>query len=778
MAVYNVYAVYTFSKGTGRGAALAFKNTEVAYEELLAFYKAHLKPYVVGSLSNFTPAKLNAIAFNYADTASQIENKLISAGWDIEGVAVASNSMNPNTNGVNTFYWLVFSDVKLDVLEGRYWVEQAIDGGYMYYRQSEPNLYRQTVATYTGDASSWSTTFIEFTVPQSSPVISITANLENCTCEPLEVTSGVETEITLTASSGYEFTQIPTITVDGVSNEFTLDDTKTIGRCTLTAAATSVISVDAVAAEIPVPISINSSRLGMVTVDNLTAYANQPCTINIKAYEGYEITGTPSILVNGVSTYDFTVSDDRLAASVTFTITDKNVVLAAVCETQKIEIVPETITVSTQLTNAALSPLTVTEGVPTLLTVTAAEGYEFKNAPTININGTIAIFVLNNDSTATYNVTAAKGDVVIVSGEAVEKPAVTPIAVSTNVTGFTITPQITSYNSGESVTITAAPLENYEVVNAPQVEVWINNIYTGADKFTLNGGVYTIDLSTVEIEDLSASQNVRFVITGSATPKTQTDDKYGLISVYNPTADELADLSKVRFTNMSSGETEDLGRFIVSLKSIPVSVSNLGKQAIILGNTTLKVSAFLVNEETARVELPPLEIKGKYQNALDARYAEIKISLPFYGIYELDSEKWLNQTVVFSYEINLISGMGVISVFMTAGENKILIDTLSVNCAFDVPYVLDGNDLTINNQNVATENLFTSPIQLTIFENNIVGEENERMVYDVSRVARIGECNTGEFIRAREILEYSNQEVITGAEYEEIKQKLLHGIII
>ena len=176
----------------------------------------------------------------------------------------------------------------------------------------------------------------------SKPVLTLNKNLTNVTMSP-DVTSieidGTSKVITLTANSGYQFSDVPKLTISGIDHNFSLSDNvytldvNTIGiqadvSGTITATATATAKTKNVTNSLS-NCSVIPSFSSMVedTTYNLTLNANQ----------GFKFVTTPTLKINNrnrtildftkVTDYQYTLS---FTAESSYFDTDENAVLSGV----------------------------------------------------------------------------------------------------------------------------------------------------------------------------------------------------------------------------------------------------------------------------------------------------------------------------------------------------------------------------------------------------------------------------------------------------------------
>lgn len=612
-----------------------------------------------------------------------------------------------------------------------------------------------------------------------TPAVEISVDyetLENCTTNTDSVFSGNETTIVLTANDDYEFTENPTIKINDDTYNFTISDDKQYATYTFTPSETDDITVNATATKIIKYIDILFETLENCYADISQVTENVSTILTLTANTGYQFDTTPIFIFN--TTYnDFTVSDDKKTATyiITATTDDTLTVIAKATET---EITPETINIQTSLKHCTLNYYTVTVDTETLLILTANSGYEFTENPTIQINDVTRQFSISETKDIAFiTITPETNDVIIVTGSANEITTVEYIATITYSTvNVTITPTPTTYKQGDTLTLVATIADNCNFDYIPRL---FTNIYDGTtEEFNFTKVSDTEYSFTFPTDDFYKHSNITYEIkvSASASIQTVTKDKYGLIQLYKPTSDVLNSLATARFIDLSSGELYDLAQYITSLKRIYLNVETAGSQNIILGNNDTKILCDTINNDDVELDLGNYEIIGNFQNALDNKYLQIKIILPFIGVIDLDSELYANKTINITYKINLISGTCVALISIVNGSDTFLIEKYQGTCGFDVPYILKDNELTVYNAESNSDNIFNAEPCIILIENEKANGTNEQY-YKTDIIDTIGNIEAT-YIKIEKIINTNSNRIMLKNEIDTIEKILQQGIYL
>ena len=225
----------------------------------------------------------------------------------------------------------------------------------------------------------------------SYPIITITKNLTNVTMSP-DVSSieldGTSKIITLTADSGYEFSDIPKLTISGNDYNFTLsDNTYTLDLNTIDISADVSGTITATATQIVVnPLITITKNLTNVTMSPDVSSIELDGTskiITLTADSGFEFSGTPYFEWNR-EPYYFEQSGSNYIYDLN-TLINENAsitIYATATATAK------TKNVTNSLTNCSVTPPfnSMIENTTYNLTLNANSGFKFVTTPTLSIN--------------------------------------------------------------------------------------------------------------------------------------------------------------------------------------------------------------------------------------------------------------------------------------------------------------------------------------------------------------------------------------------------------
>lgn len=356
----------------------------------------------------------------------------------------------------------------------------------------------------------------------------------------------------------------------------------------------------------------------------------------------------------------------------------------------------------TGLTHCHISPniLAVTVGVTTQIDVIADNGYYFdeNDEPILyipygnegdqtTINGTRI-----DETTYRFSVTTDENDIKLeFVADAVQTPASVPI--EKNLTNCSLSPNISALVLNESYTLILTANAGYRFDVAPSLR-FINNEGTPIYYEYVKISDYEYRFNNVMAE----SGYSDYTLTAIANAESQTSEKYGVLAIHKVSADNLKAINDLRYYSGAGSLSQiDLSKYFASLKVIYCDVSTATSDAIIVSNINTNVVAPKVTDDYTILNLGNVSLAGEYLNALDKKYSEITLNLPFVSAYKLDSA-FMNETINIKYRVHLISGDVIVIISLVRNDTEYLIDTISGNMSFDLPftYTINGETKPIN----------------------------------------------------------------------------------
>ena len=270
----------------------------------------------------------------------------------------------------------------------------------------------------------------------------------------------------------------------------------------------------------------------------------------------------------------------------------------------------------------------------------------------------------------------------------------------------------------------------------------------------------------------------------SSISKVELDDTYRATKavsaitdfnkIYFPTIGEINSLSKERIVTVDTHQYFDYGQYITGLYMLPFSIENDykgDKDNIMLGNTSTETQATSALTWLYTKELGELDITKKYNNCFDFINTNIKILLPFYGIYEPDIYYIIGQKIRIDFELNLYNGKAKYYLYSSlTGE---LFDTLIFNIGNSIPIVYNNN-FNINS-NYTDNNKYNSNKIIILIERN-TPYNNQENVYFGKEIYNYTQLkNMHSYTKVKDV---KLEVKCTSDEEEKIKNLLEKGVII
>ena len=180
-------------------------------------------------------------------------------------------------------------------------------------------------------------------------------------------------------------------------------------------------------------------------------------------------------------------------------------------------------------------------------------------------------------------------------------------------------------------------------------------------------------------------------VTGVATVQTPVETDYGIITIYKPTAENLDAISRLRFTIGVNTEglpqVGDIAQYISVLKKFYIDIPTTKSEPVKLQNYVLTdVVAPLIENDRMTIDCGSINVQGMYNNAIDLK-AETNIYLPFCnGLNSISTDKIMNKTVRLVYDVSLLNGQCVAKLYDNANN---VLATFNGDVSIDIPFMSD-----------------------------------------------------------------------------------------
>lgn len=319
----------------------------------------------------------------------------------------------------------------------------------------------------------------------------------------------------------------------------------------------------------------------------------------------------------------------------------------------------------------------------------------------------------------------------------------------------------TLYDEGEIVHVEIKANSGYYFSTAPYISY---SSKSGVSKKQIMMTDETGDYPTTFYLDYTMQsfnvQNNKIYANAQVKPQT---DKYGIITIYNPTPSELKEIGNVRYMN-----NVDLGNYISNLIKVYVKIPKEDIATVLLGGYNTGVQSNVVVTDIIETDCSSVEIVGNYNNAMDYENTTVEMYLPFVGFVQLDTVKVMNETLKLIYKTNVINGDTIACLYNTTGT---LLYTYNTTASFEIPYKLNAVNEPQGQLNVNSNYLFGFTPFITVRYNKALNSSN--VVANDDRLTTL-ENEIG-FVRCSEVFNTINA---TTNEKEEIETLLKGGVIL
>lgn len=310
---------------------------------------------------------------------------------------------------------------------------------------------------------------------------------------------------------------------------------------------------------------------------------------------------------------------------------------------------------------------------------------------------------------------------------------------------------------------------NYYFSDIPYFNCFVMGAYT-KKSFTLNDdstiASFTFTESLIEYP-ITEIKNI------STEQKTIISEKYGLITLYKPTSDNLKSLSNKMLHTYNIGgssgvtsELVDLSKYILSFVSLPLDVETIGNKEITLNSIKTGVYSNYINDNIITLDFGNIIINGIYNNSIDYKNTDIIIYLPFIGNQKLENKLYMNNEINLSYIIDLFTG-DLIAILKI---NDDIIDTFSGKCGYNIPFITQAKNNDLNIKIYGNNNLLNDYVPKVFIKSNNV---NNNVYIDTVFYSKLDQLTDFNII---DDIELSNNE-LNKTDIDNLINTLKNGVI-
>lgn len=287
-------------------------------------------------------------------------------------------------------------------------------------------------------------------------------------------------------------------------------------------------------------------------------------------------------------------------------------------------------------------------------------------------------------------------------------------------------------------------------------------------------GQFSLNTDDNTIATISWNLNPYITISGNlsiqANATLSASLKYGFVSIYNPTYDEVDKLSKKRFYSVTQDAMLDLSQYIISFRKLYVDIPQIARELVYFGKYNTNVSSNIVTTNFIETDCGTIRINEYNGNSLDYSGVEIELYLPFIGNVTLNPNEVYGKQLNLVYRTNPLNG-DCVAILYSAG---VQIAYSQGNVSFDVPINFKYGNL--NNYGTNDNALYMAELQpyIDIKTQKQYQDMNGRLLNNNMWI-QISEC-VG-------YVEFDNIELrpinkINSDEYNEILSLLQSGVVV
>lgn len=246
--------------------------------------------------------------------------------------------------------------------------------------------------------------------------------------------------------------------------------------------------------------------------------------------------------------------------------------------------------------------------------------------------------------------------------------------------------------------------------------------------------------------------------------------KYGFVSIYNPTYDEVDELSKKRFYSVTQEQMLDLSQYIISFRKLYVDIPQIARELVYFGKYNTGVSSNIVTTNFIETDCGTITIDEYNQNSLDYNGVEVELYLPFIGSVSLNANQVYGKQLHLVYRTNPLNG-DCVAILYSAG---VQIAYSQGNVSFDVPINFKYGNL--NNYGTNDNSLYMAELQpyIEVRTNRQYQPMNNDLLNNNLWV-KISDCSGDVTFGDVDLRPVS---ILTKDEYDEIISLLQGGIIV
>ena len=406
---------------------------------------------------------------------------------------------------------------------------------------------------------------------------------------------------------------------------------------------------------------------------------------------------------------------------------------------------------------------TIEQGENYTNTFTPNEGFAFNetNKPYAVCAGVTYQSTLNQDGTATITINGVSGNIEI-NGNAIAKYSLN-LELYNCVLYEGENPYALDYVlDGETYHFVLHSVDGFIFKTFP---IW---------RMGEDSGQFALNASDKTIASIRWNYYPYITISGNlsiqANATLSASLKYGFVSIYNPTYDEVDELSKKRFYSPTQSEMLDLSQYIISFRKLYVDIPQIARELVYFGKYNTNVSSNIITTNFIETDCGTITIEEYNKNSLDYNGVEIDLYLPFIGNISLNPNQVYGKPLHLVYRTNPLNGDCVAVIL----SDNVQIAYSQGNVSFDVPINFKYGNL--NNYGTNDNALYMAELQpyIEVRTNRQYQNMNSDLLNNNLWV-QISDCSGGVTFGDVDLRPASS---LNKDEYDEIVSLLKGGIIV
>ena len=406
---------------------------------------------------------------------------------------------------------------------------------------------------------------------------------------------------------------------------------------------------------------------------------------------------------------------------------------------------------------------TIEQGENYTNTFTPNEGFAFNetNKPYAVCAGVTYQSTLNQDGTATITINNVSGNIEI-NGNAIAKHSLNLELYNCVLYDGENPYELDYVLEGETYHFVLHSVDGFIFKTFP---TWAMGEETG--QFALNASdktIASIRWNYYPYITISGNLSIQANATLSASLK------YGFVSIYNPTYDEVDELSKKRFYSVTQEQMLDLSQYIISFRKLYVDIPQIARELVYFGKYNTNVSSNIITTNFVETDCGTITIDEYNKNSLDYNGVEIDLYLPFIGNISLNANQVYGKPLRLVYRTNPLNGDCVAVIL----SGSVQIAYSQGNVSFDVPINFKYGNL--NNYGTNDNALYMGELQpyIEVRTNRQYQNMNNDLLNNNLWV-QISDCSGGVTFGDVDLRPVSS---LNKDEYDEIVSLLKSGIIV